>query len=315
MKVKLYSNKKIYFNGFLAFLFKRYLNINTYHKSANNFSKCSFCKSERKEEYVTKAIPDFDINTLSYNIAKRFYTRSIGKCLNCGLIQEYNKFSKKELRRYFNEISSKDNTINEDAWQSYPVPKSYKKFLFKRHFKKRFNLWKKKLNFKKKPKRILLLRPTLGFLAEFFLDNYKNCSIDFLDISEVSIKTIKSKFKNKVNLLNGNIHYTFSGNFLKKKKYDLIVTNHLLIHCSDVNYTMKCLKKLTKPNGNIILTDEINVKYHNPFHINFWDEKMLIKILKKNFSKVNLIRNCGYKTYSTTPFTKHGDNPDFFINN
>ena len=174
MKVKLLSKKLFYLNAFFAFLLKRYFNINTYHKSKHNFNKCSFCKSTKKNIYITKSVPDFNINTLSYNIAKRFYIRSIGKCLNCGLVQEYNKFSKLELKKYFEEISSKDNTINEDVWKSYPVPNKYKKFLYNRHFKKRFNLWKKKINFKKKPKKILLLRPTLGFLVEYFIKNYRN---------------------------------------------------------------------------------------------------------------------------------------------
>ena len=313
MKVKLFSKKVFYFNGFFAFLLKRYLNINAYHKTTYNFDKCSFCNSTEKEIYITKTIPDFNINVLSYSIAKRFYTRSIGRCLKCNLIQEYNKFSKSELKRYFEEINSKDNTINEDVWKNYPVPKKYKNFLYNRHFKKRFNLWKKKLNFKKKPKKILLLRPTLGFLAEYFFRNYKDCSIDYLDISEVSIKTIKSMFNNRIKLLDGNIHYIFSGNFLKKRNYDLIVTNHLLIHCCDVNDTFDNLKKLLKPKGSMLLTDEINVKYHNPFHINFWDEKILLKILRKKFSNVKILRNSGFKTYSTTPFTLRSDNPDFIV--
>ena len=66
-------------------------------------------------------------------------------------------------------------------------------------------------------------------------------------------------------------------------------------------------------NGLIIFTDEINVKYHNPFHINFWDEEIFTNILKKRFEKMNILRNCGFPTYSTHPFTKHKDNPDFFV--
>ena len=44
----------------------------------------------------------------------------------------------------------------------------------------------------------------------------------------------------------------------------------------------------------MLLTDEINVKYHNPFHINFWDENFL-KILRKKFSNVKILRTVDLK--------------------
>ena len=39
-----------------------------------------------------------------------------------------NKLSKKELTEYFNQIKSKDQTIGEEVWKSYPVPKIIKNF-------------------------------------------------------------------------------------------------------------------------------------------------------------------------------------------
>ena len=105
----------------------------------------------------------------------------------------------------------------------------------------------------------------------------------------------------------------FNGNFLKKKSYDLIVTNHLLVHCGNISETLSQLKSMISLKGGILFTDEINVKYHNPFHINFWDEKMFTKILKKNFNEMIIIRNAGFRTYSTIPFTLKRDNPDFLV--
>ena len=240
---------------------------------------CAFCGSKNKNFYITKTIPDFDINILSKKIAKKFYLRSIGKCRNCDFIQEY-KLSKKELTEYFNQIKSKDQTIGEEVWKSYPVPKNYQKFLYNRHFKKRFNVWEK-TKIKNCSQKILILRPTLGFLLSFFMKKFKNSIIEYLDISKISEQTIKNKFGKKIKKINGNIHMYFNGNFLKKKSYDLIVTNHLLVHCGNISETLSQLKSMISLKGGILFTDEINVKYHNPFHINFWDEKMFTKILKK----------------------------------
>ena len=313
MKSKIFTRKKKYLDGNKCFLLKKKTDKNYYHKFIPKNAICAFCGSKNKNFYITKTIPDFDINILSKKIAKKFYLRSIGKCRNCDFIQEYNKLSKKELTEYFNQIKSKDQTIGEEVWKSYPVPKNYQKFLYNRHFKKRFNVWEKKLKLKIAPKKILILRPTLGFLLSFFMKKFKNSIIEYLDISKISEQTIKNKFGKKIKKINGNIHMYFNGNFLKKKSYDLIVTNHLLVHCGNISETLSQLKSMISLKGGILFTDEINVKYHNPFHINFWDEKMFTKILKKNFNEMIIIRNAGFRTYSTIPFTLKRDNPDFLV--
>jgi len=314
MKVKLFKKKFSFADNFSFFL-KYNFNINTYHKKKRKpDTKCANCFSESKEFYITKTIPDFKINLLSKKLAEKFYIRAIGKCLNCNLIQEYYRFDDKDLDNYVDEIKSKDKTIGEEAWKSYPVPENYKKYLFLRHFKNRFSEWKKSNVFKNtRVKNILLLRPTLGFLVGFCEEMFPNSKIEYLDISKISEKTIAKEYPDVKNI-NGNIHGSFRGEFLKNQNhYDLIITNHLLVHCLNIDETLKQLKFILNKNGLIIFTDEINVKYHNPFHINFWDEEIFTNILKKRFEKMNILRNCGFPTYSTHPFTKHKDNPDFFV--
>lgn len=314
MKVKLFKNK-FSISDNLSFFLKYNFNINTYHNKKNKpVTKCANCFSEKKEFYITKTMPDFKINLLSKSLAEKFYIRAIGKCLDCNLIQEYYKFDENDLDRYFKEIISKDETIGEEAWKSFPVPDDYKQFLFLRHFKNRFTEWKKSNFFQtKKINNILLLRPTLGFLIGFCEEMFPNAKIDYLDISKISQKTISKDYP-RVKNLEGNIHGSFKGDFLRKESnYDLIITNHLLIHCLNIDETLKQLKYILSDNGLMILTDEINVKYHNPFHINFWDESVFFNILDKRFKRVNILRNCGFPTYSTHPFTKNKDNPDFFV--
>jgi hypothetical protein len=314
MKVKLFR-KKFTLPGNLSFFLKYYLNINTYHiKKKKNHTVCGNCYSDKKEFYITKTIPDFKISLLSKNLAEKFYIRAIGKCLKCNLIQDYYRFNKNDLNKYLEEIKSKDKTIGEEVWKSYPVPTHYKNFLFLRHFKNRFQEWKKSNIFKKsKIDNILLLRPTMGFLVNFCKEMFPKANIEYLDISEISQKSILDEYPNVKNL-EGNIHGIFKGEFLKKENnYDLIITNHLLIHCLNIDETLNQLKYILNKNGLIIFTDEINVKYHNPFHINFWGEQMFVDILKKRFTQIKILRNCGFPTYSTHPFTKHKDNPDFFV--
>lgn len=298
----------------LAFALKKFLNIDLYHFKNLEKSRCNNCKSIKKNFYLSKCIPDFNfIKNLSNDISKKFYIRSVGKCLDCGLIQDFNRFTKNDLLRYLKQLSNKDHTISEEVWSEFPVPEKYEKFLFNRHFKKRFKRWNKKLMFKGKPKKILFLRPTLGLIMKYF--NKYNSKMYFLDISKISEKTIKKKFKN-ANILKGNIHGYFFGEFLKfKKNFDLIVVNHLIVHSVDFNHSFKVLKKLLKKNGKIILSDEIQIKYHNPFHLNFWDEKQLESICKKHFRKVQIIRDCGNINYSVIGATKFNDNPDFVLSN
>ena len=297
-----------------AFFLKKFLNINLYHVKKLENSKCSNCNSKKKKFYLSKCLPDFNIlKNLSDDISKKFYIRSVGECNNCGLIQDFNRFSRNDLFKYLKQLSNKDQTISEEVWSEFPVPKKYENFLYNRHFKKRFKKWEKNLKINPKPKKILFLRPTLGLIMKYF-KKYRS-EIYFLDISKISEKTIKQKFKNAHNL-NGNIHGYFFGDFLKLKNYfDLIVVNHLIVHSLNFNHSFSILKNLIKKKGKIILSDEIQIKYHNPFHLNFWDEKTLKNICKKHFKNVQIIRDCGNANYSINGATKNNDNPDFVLSN
>lgn len=311
---KLVFKKKLNDYSNFAFYLKKFLNINLYHVKKLDHARCVNCNSIKKNFYLSKCLPDFNIiKVLSNDISRKFYLRSIGKCLNCGLIQDFNRFSRKDLIEYLRQLSNKDQTISEEVWSEFPVPQKYENFLFKRHFKKRFKRWKKNLKFYTKPKKILFLRPTLGLIMNYF--KKYNSDIYFLDISKISEQTILKKYKN-ANYLKGNIHGYFFGDFLKYKNFfDLIVVNHLLVHSIDFNHSFKSLKKLIKKRGKIILSDEIQIKYHNPFHLNFWNEKKLIDICKKHFKNVEIIRDCGNINYSVLGATEKKDNPDLILSN
>ena len=298
----------------LAYYFKKKFNKNIPHCYFDNqiqIAMCSNCESKDKSLFLTSCAPDFSINILPNHLVKKIYLRSLGKCLNCNLMQDYNRLTLNELRDYSDNKFSKDNFVKEEVWHTYPMPEIEEKRLFKRCFQKRLLKWEKKLIIKSNPKKILFLRPTMGFVIDFFVKKF-DAEIYYLDISDVSSLTIKKKFKN-IKLLKGNINWIYYGDFTSMDDtFDLIISNHHLLHNFSIKNSLEILYKILKKNGQIIFQDEINIKYWNPFHYNFWNEIQFINILKKKFSEVTKISDCGYDgDYFVTNYTEHGDNPDF----
>lgn len=313
LKENKYSGKRDKFASVIYKLFK--LNIK-HIKKINSDKQCSNCRHQKKIFYFSKTIPDFNANILPKYLFDKFYLRSIGKCQNCGLIQDYNTLNETELENYEKIIKSKDLATSEEIWNVFPIPENVKKDRYEKYYKKRFKIWSKKLKFDQNIKNVLFLRPGMGTIIKYF-EKYNKANFYFLDISDIAIKTVLKDFPN-VFKLNGRIHGIYRGDFLKmKKKFDLIINEHNLVHCFDVNDTFQKLKSLLSKNGKIIFIDEIIVKTTSPFHINFWDEDMFIKIIKKHFKKVEVLRHSGVDTNEIknltviTNYTKSNDNPDF----
>lgn len=300
--------------GTLAYFLKEKFNINFPHCFFDNeieTALCSNCENASKSLFLSKCYPDFPISSIPKNILKNLYLRSVGKCLNCELIQDYNRPKFNDLLTYLNNKDSKDDFVSEEIWHQFPMPDKEKKRIFDLYFKKRLLKWEDNLLIKSKPKKILFLRPTLGFVIDFFVKRF-DAEIYFLEISKISKLEILNKFKN-IKALNGNIHWIYYGDFTEmRNSFDLIISHHHLLHNFSIKHSLDILKKILSPNGQIIFTDEISVKYWNPFHYNFWDEKKFVSILKKYFSEVNKISDCGYNgDWFTTNYTVEGDSPDF----
>ena len=254
LKSNQFSNKK----HFLAILLYKLFKIRISHiaKLKDNI-KCGNCNSYKKNFFYSKCLPDFNINILPFNIFSKFYLRAIGKCQDCDLIQDYNRPSEKELEHYERILKSKDMATSEEVWTSYPVPDEASTEIFNRIYKKRFKRWNEDLKIDNKIKNVLFLRPTLGFLIKYFNKN-TNLNMYFLEISIISSKMIKKNYPN-VTELEGSIHGIYKGDFLKKENFfDLIVSNHHLLHCYNAEDTFKKLKSLLKYDGQIIFTDEIH---------------------------------------------------------
>ena len=313
LKVNKYSGKRDILASVIYKLFK--LNIN-HIKKINSDKQCTHCKSKKKIFYFSKTIPDFNVNILPKYLFDKFYLRSLGKCQSCGLIQDYNTMNEIELENYEKIIKSKDLATSEEVWNFFPIPENIKKERYEKYYKKRFKKWSEKLEIDQNIKNILFLRPGMGTIIKYF-KSYTSANLYFLDISDIAIKTVIKDFPNVI-MLDGKIHGIYRGDFLKmKKKFDLIINEHNLVHCFNIDDTFEKLKSLLSKNGKIIFIDEIIVKTTSPFHINFWDEDTFVKILRKHFLKVEIIRHSGIDTNEfkelsvITNYTKFNDNPDF----
>ncbi len=306
-------------NHSLSTLLYKLFKINLRHiANVDKNIKCSNCGSINKKYFYSKCKPDFNANILPKDLFRKFYSRAIGKCSDCNLIQDFNHFNLDELERYEKILISKDQTVSEEIWHSFPIPEERKKYDFEIFFKKRFLKWDKELKIDRKTKNILFLRPSFGTVIKYF-KNFHDTNFYFMDISEVAKKTIKNDFP-QVKELEGNIHGIYRGKFLDYKNFfDLIISNHHILHCFNLSHTFTHLKNLMSDSGKIIFMNEIIIKEWNPFHIFFMDENIFTKILNKNFKKIEVIRNCGpdekeIKEFKfISDYTKFRDNPDFVV--
>ena len=224
--------------------------------------------------------------------------RSIGKCLNCDLLQDYNRPSLEDINELIKLYPSKDDMVSEEIWKTYPMPKEEISKYYQLHYYNKFLKWDEKLIFKNTPKKILFLRPTLGFDIEYFKERYKYSKAYFADISKISEKTILEKYP-EVKKISLDIHAIYRGNFEKYNNYfDLIISHHNLVHVYNLDDTLVKIKNLISLNGSVLFSGEISIKPWNPFHYNFYDEIMFNKILEKYFCKVKKIKEDNSKDLS-----------------
>lgn len=300
------SNKRLFLSKFFYKNFGK--NLLHFKKIEKNFN-CTFCKSKKIDIYFESICkPEGNINFLSDNIFSKFFYRSIAKCGQCELIQEYNKLNISEFREFIFEMTKMDkNYAPENTFTDYPVPSDVKKKFFEKNYKKRFERWKNIIP-NKNIENIFLIRPHFGLLSSYF--SGENLNIFYNDFSKINKKVISVDFPH-MQYLDGFTHHIFEGDFIKENFFDLIVVDHTLCHAFDLDNFLTKIKLILKKGGAVIFINEIQMKTHNPFHLNFFDEEMLKKILC-NYFVVEEIRDCGYDNHKfINNFTKLNDNPDF----
>ena len=274
-------------------------------------STCMNCGANKADFRAVCVEPDFDVKILPNSIRRLFLERAFGVCQLCGVAQDYIRFNINDVNEYITTIKSKDLTVSEEAFHSFPVPSSFIDQFNKMFFSVRLKKWD--LYFDNNPidiRRALFLRPNFGAASSHIKKKYAaECS--GLEISSVSQKTVEM-MDDKFQFLPGNIHAFFQGSFLDSGPYDAIFVFHTLVHCIDIHDSLAKLKGLLRPGGVLVFTHEISVKPKNPFHMLFCDEPAFLNILAKHFNRIDRIGECELTPEdSVSNYTFHGDCPDF----
>jgi len=276
-------------------------------------SQCMNCCASNTQAifYPVRMSADFDVSILPSGLYDKFSYRSYGVCSHCGYYQDYLRFNLADLNSYLSILKSKDLSTSEEAFHTFPVPDTYVIDFNNYHFYQRIKRWHNYFSHSQpKVKRALFLRPFFGYSA-LFVREYFNSECFGLEVSSVAKQYINAKFP-WFNFLSGNIHAAFLGEFLSNGPFDAIFSWHTLIHNIDIHQSLRQLKSLLAPGGFIVLSDELNSKPFNPFHMSFNPEGIFIDVLKQHFSRVDRISDCQPNPPPhITVCSLHGDAPDF----
>jgi SAM-dependent methyltransferase len=276
-------------------------------------SCCMNCGSDDAIFFPYRIRADFDYKILPWDLRKVFAERAVGYCRKCGFGQEFNRFNSDQLERYINIVSSKDHTVSEEAYHTFPIPQKYKDFFNNAYYSKRIKSWDHAIDNKIEfsPQRVLILRPMFGAATQYFKNRF-GAECYAMEISKIARMTIEQEQPN-VQFLNGNIHAHFYGSFLDTGPYDAVICLHTLVHCIDIHDSLSKIRKLLKPGGFAIFTDEIVVKPSNPFHMIFADEMQWRNLFAQHFKEVVRLEDCqDNPEVHISRYTLDGTSPDYF---
>ncbi|MEE3046813.1 MAG: class I SAM-dependent methyltransferase [Pseudomonadota bacterium] len=256
--------------------------------------KCMYCGFLEAEFFPFATRADFNVRKLPEDVRWRFYSRSIGQCQHCGLVQDYSHLTENEIRSFLSaQGSNKDNSVSEEAYHTFPVPADYVESFNKNYFSIRTERWKSVLPDLSKLEDVLFFRPFFGASIDF-VKEYSRAKCSALEISEVARKTVELKHPD-VEFLNGNIHGLIFGDFVEVRKWDALFCFHTLCHSVDIRKMLQIMKSLVREGGFIVFSHETIFKPTNPFHNAFFDEDWFVELLQKNFSKVERVPFCEEK--------------------
>ena len=272
---------------------------------------CMACGSTHAVLLNTDLAFDFDAGVIPQDLRTTFTTRQDGICFDCGLYQEYARYSPSEMRLFC--TFNKDETVSEAAYGEIPVPDTYVSQFEAQHMNQRIQRWdayfsSRDLN----PKRCLFLRPMFGATALYIKDRF-DPAVYALEISRACRITTEKRVKD-IAFLDGQIHGMLEGNFLGTGPYDLVFVFHTLIHCIDIRDSLAKLSELVSPGGAVILSHEIQLKPHNPFHMVFPTERQLRRLLSDYFQSIDRIDDCDPNPPPfISSYSINGDSPDLVV--
>lgn len=289
--------------------------LNTLHNMKNKKApgSCMNCGSGRALYVNNICQPDFNPRSLvSRELADLFEKKWNGVCEVCGLYQDFIRFDHKQMMQWCQQMISKDQTVSEEAFHTYPVPAEYIDTFEKKFFDKRTKKWAEyfsAIGFV--PKNSLFIRPFFGAGPNWLVDNY-SAEVAGIEISTICQKTVIDRVPN-YKPLNGQAHGFFEGEWLDSGPYDAIFVFHTLCHSCDVHEMCHRLASLVSPGGVIVFSHEVNRKPANPFHTLYMSEWTFLGLLNQHFRQVDRIDNCDDILAHVGPYTLKNDNPDFAV--
>lgn len=255
---------------------------------------------------------DFDARLIPQELRQKFTTREDGICLGCGLYQDFARFDLEEMRAFarFN----KDETVSESAYRTFPVPDQYVASFEANYAHQRLARWRDHFAGRGfSPEKCLFLRPMFGHVMQFALEVWR-AQLIAVEISNSCRLTSEMRVP-QATFLNAQIQGLIDETIIDHGPFDAIFVFHTLVHCVDIHRELALLGSMLAPGGVMVLSQEIQIKPQNPFHMLFPTEPQLMRLLGKHFDHIERINDCDPNPPEfITNHTMRRDSPDFAVN-
>ena len=267
-----------------------------------------WCGNREAVVFPVTVVPDFDPSQLDPHLRARFLRKQNGLCTVCGLYQDFDRLTPGDIQKL--SAIGKDRLTTDSAYLSYPPPAEAVREFNRRHFQRRLVRWSEYFDHRIKIERALFLRVWFG-AAPMFVAARCGAQVSGLDMSPLCLRYTKEHVAG-FRALDGIIDGTLEGPFLDTGPYDAIFTFHVLNHSCDVMDSLRKLRRLTRPGGMVVFTNEVERKPQNPFHNFHASEWQLRSVLRDVFERIDRIDDCedDFVPHSN-PFTARRDIPDF----
>lgn len=273
--------------------------------------KCPLCNSEKFKVIENKNLSNrnlFKFLKLNYSLEKylqdKNYHYELRYCSFCGTRYQTKVFDEKESKKlYSTSIDPKKSFLKQIL--------NYKKNLIVR--KKTAKFLKKLLGSRdQKVHKALEIGAGWGFFSNLSQE-YK------IEFTTLEISEERRKFHDFLKIR--NIH-NFDEAIKKRKKYDLIYSNQVLEHISDINLFLKNCNTLLKLNGYFVAEyPSYNQYLHYLYNKkSYYDDKKTkalehLQLISDKGIRQLIINNGSFEYYNKLPIRRNGDRLRYFIQN
>lgn len=262
---------------------------------------CMRCGCAEAFPINTVVKPDFDLTRIPSDLRDAFGDHADAICSNCGLYQAYNRFSGSQIAM-INGIG-KDALTTDEIYHQYPVPEEFINDWFGDSVERQRRRWGSLFReVGVAPKRILVLRHWFGRQFPMLVEEF-GADVFGVDISPICNRYVAEHYP-FVRQLPGTINGELSGPFLSGEPFDLVIVQHILVHCVDVPKALSAIRHMLRNGGVVLLSAETKRAPSNPFHKFYPSEFQTVSMLSDVFDEVykldeqGIIRDVPINEYS-----------------